>query len=177
VIENRIPLQTSTSTTGDVQNILGKLEGSGRDITIVRLMANWESGFRPFVKMADALLTKGTLAPVMREMCVLHIANQRGFEYEWTEHIPMSAAAGVTEAQRAALRQGDTSDDELFTGDQRVAIAFISELIATGVATPATWDFTVTRLGFNEALELIFVYAWCGFAAVATQVLVPLADK
>src|ERR1700722_5624405 len=117
--EYPIPLQTSATTSGDVQNILSKLETSGRDITIVRLMANWEPGFRPFVKMADALLTKGVLDPVTRELCVLHIASQRDFEYEWNEHVPMSAAAGVTDEQREAVRGGDVSDATLFTDEHR----------------------------------------------------------
>jgi alkylhydroperoxidase family enzyme len=173
-----LPLRSSSTTTDDIQRVLGKLEASGRDIPIVRLVANWEPGFRSFIQMADALMTKGSLPAEMRELCVLHIAARRGLSYEWSEHVPMSAAAGVTDEQRDALQANRTDDEELFTFHQRLGLNVISQILNSGTIEPDTWDETVDNLGVDQALELVFVYAWWGgFAAVATQVLLPLSDS
>jgi alkylhydroperoxidase family enzyme len=172
-----LPLRSSSSTSGDVQGILEKLEAAHRDIPIVRLVANWAPGFRPFIQMADALLTKGVLPPVTRELCVLHIAARRGLDYEWKEHVAISNAAGVSDRQRELLLDNWIDDGEVFSDGQRLALHVITEILEDGTINAETWDQAVDELGIDEAIELVFVYAWWGgFAAVATEVLLPLSN-
>jgi hypothetical protein len=172
-------LASSATAEGETARLLGKLEQSGRDIPIIRVVANWPPGFRPFVLMADALLSKGVLAPTTREFVVLHIAARQGLDYEWDEHVTMSAAAGVTDGQRAALRDGsippaDGGTD--FTAADIAAITFADQLLVPEPVTPARWDAACTALGEDAAREIVFAVAWWGgYVTVVARSLVSLA--
>src|SRR3978361_2070000 len=123
---------SSEDTEGSVSRVLSKLEESGRKLDIVAVMANWSPGFRPFVMMSDALLFKGTLAPVDREVAVLLTAHLHKLAYEWKEHLPMAREPGVTHGQLTAIAedrwQGDP--DALFTANQRIIMEVIETVVA-----------------------------------------------
>lgn len=172
---HRLSPRSSETTAGDVQRVLAKLEAGGRDLPIIKAVANWTAGFRPFVLMADALLAKGSLPPVMRELAVLHIAAAQGVEYEWQEHAPMAARAGVSEEQLAALRDGGLPEDGPFDDDERLALTAAHQLLHDGEFATGTWERLCERFGQDAAMELIFVLAWWGgFVPVTVKALFPL---
>lgn len=176
--EPRLRFRTSTDTDGEVQRVLGKLEESNRALPIVRLVANWESGFRPFVLMADALLVKGKLDPVAREIVVLYISVFLGLEYEWEEHEPIARRAGVNGEQIAALEGGGLPEGHPFTESQLMALAVVHELLVNREVSPTTWDSACDLLGESVAVELVFAVAWWGgFVPVAVRALFPLASS
>src|SRR5688572_13786634 len=115
---------SSGETEGTVNRVLTKLEESGRNLDIIAVMANWAPGFRSFVTMSDALLFRGVLAPVDREVAVLLTAHLHQLAYEWKEHLPMAREAGVTDAQVSAIAEDRwrTDPDGLFTVNQRIII-------------------------------------------------------
>ncbi|HVW43955.1 MAG TPA: carboxymuconolactone decarboxylase family protein [Amycolatopsis sp.] len=172
---HRLSPRSSKTTTGDVQRVLAKLEASGRDLPIIKAVANWSAGFRPFVLMADALLANGSLPPVVREIAVLHIAAAQGLEYEWQEHAPMAERAGVSPAQLEALRDGGLPRGGPFDEDQLLALTAVHQLLDHGEFTGETWERLCERFGEDAALELIFVMAWWGgFVPVTVKALFPL---
>lgn len=173
-----VQLRTSQSTDGDTSRVLGKLEHNGNDIPIVRVVANWDAGFRPFVLMADALLHRGTLPPRRRELVVLHIAARLGLDYEWHEHVAISVAAGVTEDQRAALHSGAVPlPSDGFSAQDVTAIDFADRLLdPENELDQSTWDSVCAVLGEAESREIVFAVAWwAGFVPVIARSLVPLA--
>jgi alkylhydroperoxidase family enzyme len=172
-----LPWRSSATTDGDVQRVLGKLEASGKDIPIVRLVANWEQGFRPFVLMADALLARGRLAPATREVVVLRIAATLGLQYEWDEHVPMSERAGVTIDQREAMHRKLPPSEDVFDDEQRLALKVVDVVLAQGPPSADLWGEACAHLGEQAALELVFAVAWWGgFVPVVTRSLMPLAE-
>jgi hypothetical protein len=172
-----IRLRSSGTTEGDTARVLAKLEQSGKDIPIIRVVANWPAGFRPFVLMADALLSKGLLPPDRREFVVLHIAARQGLGYEWDEHVSMSAAAGVTDAQRAALSGGEVpAAGGDFTAADVAAIAFADQLLQEAPVSAGDWDAAGAALGEDAAREVVFAVAWWGgYVPVIARSLVALA--
>jgi alkylhydroperoxidase family enzyme len=178
VAPHRISLQSSQTTTGDVQRVLAKLEATQRDLPIIQLVANWAPGFRPFVLMADALLSKGSLRATLREIAILHIAAVRQLDYEWQEHAPMAARAGVSPEQIEALRDGSPPDGELFDDDEIVAATAVHELLEHDEFAPETWERLCDRFGQDAALEFVFIVAWWGgFVPVAVKALFPLTTQ
>jgi len=165
--QNRIRQRSSRDTEGDAQRILGKLEATGRDLRIVRLVANWSAGLRPFVLSSDALLFRGALDPHVREIIVLYIAARLGNDYEWDEHVPMSERAGVTDAERAALRAAVEGSDEPIlrtTFDPVIvdALELATSLLSDSTVDLDAWDRACESLGRESALEILFVVAWWG---------------
>lgn len=165
--QNRIYQRSSHDTEGDAQRILGKLEATGRDLRIVRLVANWSAGLRPFVLSSDALLFRGALDPRVREIVVLYTAARLGNDYEWDEHVPMSERAGVTETERAAIRAAvDRPNEQSLKTTFDAAIVDALSLAASLLSDPTVdldaWDRACESLGRDSALEILFAVAWWG---------------
>jgi alkylhydroperoxidase family enzyme len=170
---------SSGETEGSVNRVLSKLEESSRNLDIIGVMANWSSGFRPFVMMSDALLFRGILAPADREVAVLLTAHLHQLAYEWKEHLPMARAAGVTDDQVSAIAadRWRNDPDGVFTVNQRTIIEMIETLVTNRRLTPGLWSRACDRLGANAALELLMAYAWWGgFVRVVIESVLPLSD-
>src|SRR3984957_21092134 len=102
----------SEDADGEVERVLSKLEASGNDLKILRVLANAENVFRPFVLLSNALMNKSSLSAADREVVILHLAAQRDVPYEWKEHVPMSDAVGITEDQRKLILSGSIEVDD-----------------------------------------------------------------
>ena len=173
---SRLAFRSSADTTGEVQRVLSKLEESGRDLPITRLVANWQTGFRPFILMADALLVKGVLPAITREMIVLHIASVQGLDYEWHEHEIMARKAGLSSEQIEALAEPVLPSGPEFDRAQLAALTLVNQVLTRHDPEPATWDEVCALMGEEAALELVFAVAWWGgFVPVAVRALFPLA--
>lgn len=157
-----LPTRTVQDTTGDVQKLLGRLEESGNALRVVRLLANSENAFKPFVLMSTALMAKATLPAPDREVVILHLAARRGTTYEWEEHVPMSATAGISDEQREVLLTGAPPDGEFFT-EAQVLAARIARVIVEEHHLPAEdWTAACGRWGSAGAMDLILTVAWWG---------------
>ncbi|MCU1454095.1 MAG: hypothetical protein JWN46_2241 [Acidimicrobiales bacterium] len=147
----------AADTDGEVQRILEKLERSGNDLPILRLMANAGRAFRPFVLLSTALLHEGALPPRVREAVILHLAHRHQLGYEWHEHEPMALAAGLTPDDCALLAQGQDLDD----ADLQLARRFADDLLDRRDLT-TTRAALLERLGPEATLELALVVGWWG---------------
>jgi 4-carboxymuconolactone decarboxylase len=157
-----LPLRSSADSEGEAKEILGRLEADGRDLRIVRLISNWPALVRPFVLMARTLLVNGSLPPEVREVVVLYIAKRRASAYEWAEHVPMAEAAGVSSGQRDAISALRIDDEDLFSDEQRAALALVREYLDTGAVSEGSWHRVVDLWDDARALELLTCIAWWG---------------
>ena len=156
-----LPLRSSADTEGEVARVLGKLEESGNDLRILRLLANSNGMFRPFVLLADRLLRQSRVPPAARELVILHLAVRRAAPYEWDEHVPMSAAAGVTDEQRAAVAAGRVDDPAVFAEPERLAMRAAGRIV-DATLTQEDWDEIEGSLGTGAALDLVLTVGWWG---------------
>jgi len=167
------PLRTAADTEGDVQRVLEKLEATGQNQTILRLVANSPNVFRPFVLLANSLVNNATLGAAEREALVLHLAALEGAAYETHAHLLPAAQAGLTDAQIAILTSGAALDHATaFTDAQNLALR-LGQKVAHGEALDdADWAQAHAQWGNEGSLDLIFSVAWwAGFVLVFTRAL------
>lgn len=166
-----LPRRSSQDTTGDVQRVLAKLEGRGRDLTILRILANAPHLFRPFVLLSDALLVRAQLPDDVREAVVLALAARAGTEYEWEEHVPMARRAGLTEAQVDAIAD-DPGGPSGLTVDQTFAVEVAHGLCAGRGIASDDWDRAGELWGVEGALDLVATVGfWGGFVPIMIEAL------
>lgn len=156
-----LPRRTSADTEGEVQRVLGKIEASGQNLLVLRLVANSPHAFRPFLLFADALLNKATLPRPVMEVVVLWLAQHHDAPYEWAEHEPMALRAGLNQAQIDSLRDGQVPES-LFSDDDRLAVDFAAALSERGDVQPTLWTAAVDTWGTEGALDLVFTIGWWG---------------
>jgi hypothetical protein len=164
--------RSSADTTGRVQQILTHLEDTQRDIPILRALANSPHTFRPFLNLTVAVLERSPLPATDREVVILHLAALEKTGYEWSEHVRISADAGVTDAQREALENGVLVDRDrpLFSPSQLLAIALCDELRQTKSLSPQTMGAAIDQWGEVGTLDLIMaVGIWGGLVPVLVR--------
>ena len=151
----------SEDADGEVARVLSKLEASGNNLKILRILANGENVFRPFVLLSNALMNKSSLSAADREVVILHLAAQRDVPYEWKEHVPMSDAVGITEDQRKLISSGTIGADD-FNPSQLLAVQAADEIISGRSLSEATWVQACETWGQEGALDLVVAVAWWG---------------
>lgn len=159
--------RTSADTEGDVARVLEKLEGTGQNLVVLQLVANSPKVFRPFVLFANALLNQSTLPRPVMEVVILWLAQHHQAPYEWAEHEPMAERAGLTAAQIDALRTGGPLAPELFSDEDRLAVAVARALTEDEVVPPELWERAVATWGEAGAMDLIFTVGWWGGLVLA----------
>jgi alkylhydroperoxidase family enzyme len=153
--------RSSADTEGDVQRILGKLESTGNDLRVVRYVANSSTAFRPFILLSDALMSKSRLPAAVREAVVLHLAIKKANAYEWHEHQRIGRAAGITDNQLDAIRNGRL-DGDLFSEQQLLAVAIADEILAGAGLSRARWEAAIAAWGIEGAMDLMLSVGWWG---------------
>lgn len=85
------------------------LERAGRGATLhlFRTMAHHPGMLRKYLPFGFKLLDGGSLSDRQREISVIRLASSIDCEYELVKHRVIGAAAGLTDAEIAALEGGD----------------------------------------------------------------------
>jgi alkylhydroperoxidase family enzyme len=120
---------------------------------LYRVLGNAPAMLRAWLDFAWPLRLEAKTPRALRELLILRGAQAQGVEYEWVHHVPMARAAGVAEAQIAALADWRARHD-LFDERER-AVLRLAEEMASG---PAAAD-CVAELGrlfaADEVVELV----------------------
>jgi alkylhydroperoxidase family enzyme len=157
-----LPLRSSHDTEGEVQRVLSKLESNGKSFAISRVMANSSHAFRPFIKLASALTHDSPLPRTDREVVILLLAARRNAEYEWREHVVMSARVGITDEQRTILAADDLTDLSTFTPSQQLALRIADEIDRSGRVDADAWSLAEQTWGTEAAFDLILAIGFWG---------------
>jgi alkylhydroperoxidase family enzyme len=121
------------------------------------MMANADTAFRPWLRWGAALLGELELDPLLRELAILRVARLTPHaEYEWVQHVPIAQAVGATDDQVTALER-DEPDAGCFSADQRVALAFTTEVVRDAQASDTTLEQLGEILSPREIVELLMV--------------------
>ncbi|MBQ1100847.1 carboxymuconolactone decarboxylase family protein [Streptomyces sp. b94] len=73
-------------------------------INIVRMTGHAPSLLAPLLNLSIAVMTSLALTDRHREMLLLLTAHETGCQYEWTQHLPQAAAAGLSPGDIALIR-------------------------------------------------------------------------
>ncbi len=108
--------------------------------------------FRCWLPFAGSLLLRGRLPRHDVEVVVLRTACNCTSAYEWVQHVPLAAKAGVPAGEIACVPDWRAHDG--FTDRQRVLLAATDELHGAHVIGGSTWQQLVAALRTDEIIEL-----------------------
>lgn len=100
-----------------------------------------------------ALLSKGSLPDLARELVILRTAWHRGCEYEWAHHHRDALNAGLTaaEIQDVALRPPATT----WPGMHAAVLAAVDDLTESNAIGAPTWDALSEHFTHEQILEIV----------------------
>jgi alkylhydroperoxidase family enzyme len=136
------------------ESVREALAGLASPLRIFRMVAHAETNLRPFLRFGGSILAQQQLDARLREMAILRVANVSHAPYEWTQHVPIAKAVGVSEEQVKALAAGDTTAD-CFEGRDQLVLRFTDEIMHDVRASDATFAAMAEQFPPREIVELI----------------------
>jgi 4-carboxymuconolactone decarboxylase len=120
---------------------------------------------RALQELGAAIRFRTQLAPRVREMAILVVAQVWNSDYERSSHEPIGRDAGLTDPEIKALRTGA---DPGFTDDQeRVAYQVVCSLTGPADLDDQLYDQAVATLGEQSLVELSTLVGY--YATLALQ--------
>ncbi len=155
-----LPYVDESKVSDKTREILGN---TPRKMNVARMIANTEPVFREFSRLGHALLTRAALNGKLREIAILRTAKLTGSVYEWTQHVPIARAAGVSEEQVAAMEnwEGARCFDEV----ERLVLKLTDEVTRNVKGRRETLDALKKHLKTPELVELILSIGFWGMVA------------
>lgn len=159
----RVPLIATDSEDEVVAAVFQRFHEEGREpIALYRALAHAPALLRAYSGLATALRYEARTPRSLRELGILRTAQLVGSEYEWSHHVPMGRAAGVSEAQIAALERWRESEE--FDAGERALLRCAEEVHECALSDAA---FAELERHFEapEIVELLLVLSF--YQAVA----------
>jgi alkylhydroperoxidase family enzyme len=144
-------------------------------LNVQRMMANAQGLFPDRSKLSNALFTKITLDPRLREIAILRTAKDCRSVYEWTQHVPAAKHVGVPDEQIAAIEQWPQA--ACFSELERLVLRLTDEVNANVKGSRETVEALKRHLSPGEMIELLIVIGhWRQTASVLETLEVELED-
>ncbi len=147
----RLPYVDPATAPEAVRTVLERLPVN---LNIFRMMAHAETNLRPLLRLGTSVLTEQQLNATLRELAILRVAQLSPARYEWVQHVPIAKATGATDAQIAALENGELRA-ACFNADQQLVLQFTTEVVRDVRASDATFAAVAARFSPREIVELI----------------------
>lgn len=123
-------------------------------LNVTRMMSHSEPAMLAYSKMGTALLLKGALDPVLREVVILRIGQLCNSEYEWHQHVSVGRAVGMDEATIQALADQDFGQ---LSPEQHLGVRIAEQIHGEGIASEATMREAAEIFSPAELVELCLV--------------------
>ena len=149
-----VPLPDDSQLSPEIRATLAALP----PLNVFRMMANAPASFQPLINFAMSLLLQSELDARKREIAVLRVAHVTRSAYEWTQHVVVAKATGVTEDEigKIAVDGPVTALDQEGNLLCRVADEISRDVRLSDGALEAI----VARYGNRQASELIVCCAY-----------------
>src|SRR5258708_7326174 len=132
-------------------------------LNVARMIANSDAAFYPFSMLGNSLLTRAKLDAKLREIAILRTAKVSHSNYEWTQHVPIAKAVGVSDDQIAAMDKPEGA--KCFNDLERLVIKFTDEVARNVKGNPLTVEQLKKHMGPAEIVELVMSIGFWGMVA------------
>jgi alkylhydroperoxidase family enzyme len=124
------------------------------------------------IRLGAAQFAKLDLPRSIRELVTLFGGRANSADYEWFQHVALAKAAGVTDAQLAALDHGEL-DPAVFSPEELAALRWAAAVLAGPNVSDTVFDSARNYFSDRQLVELVALvgYYWMlGRVATVFQV-------
>jgi alkylhydroperoxidase family enzyme len=150
----RLPLPADEDLPEDIRRALSGLP----PLNVFRMVASLPASFRPFLQLGGSLLADPEFDARRRETAILRVGHVTRAPYEWTQHVQLGKAVGLTDEDIEAIAaEGPvTGLDEEGNFVCRVADEITRDVRLSDEALAAA----IERWGARSAASLILCVAY-----------------
>ena len=151
----RIPYPRTEELPPKLQEFQARLDPN---VNIFRMLPWAETAVEHWHRLGNAILHKGKLDPVLREMAILRVGHLCRAAYEVHAHERIAARLGMTADKIAALREGP--DAAAFSPLEGLVVRFTDEVVRNVKASDATFGALAKQLSNRELCELVLAIGY-----------------
>lgn len=143
-----------------------------------RAYANSPRGAAAYMTVSGYIRDESTLDPKLRELALLQVGHVTKSAYEFTHHVKVALAAGLTPQQIAAIPDANAGRPTHFSPIELAVLKVAAAVTAGDTVDDETFDFLVTTLGYEHLMDLLFVTAhYLGMARLLTTLQIDIEDE
>lgn len=143
-----------------------------------RVYANSPKGADAYMTVASYVRDDSTLDPKLRELALLQVGHVTKSAYEFTHHVKVALAAGLTPEQIAAIPDANAGRPTRFSPIELAVLKVAAAVTAGDAVDDETFDFLATTLGNEHLMDLLFVTAhYLGMARLLTTLRIDVEDE
>ena len=156
-----LPYVDESKVSDKTREILGN---TPRKLNVARMIANASDAvFQNFSRLGNSLMTRGNLDQKLRETAILRNARVCHSLYEYTQHVPIAKAAGLTDEQITGIDNWESA--KCFNEVERLVLRLTDEVACNIKGTRETLEALKKHLGPGEIVELIMAIGFWGMVA------------
>ena len=164
---SRVALLQKEQLNPIMNDMFQKIEDNGFEIlNLFRVIAHSPKIGINFIRLGNAILTKGKLSPKLRELAILRIGNISEANYEWTQHVPIALGVGVSQEQIDEI--SNWMDSTQFDDEERTVLLYTDEVAQNIRAADDT--FSKLREFFNEEI-IVELTVTIGYYCMVSRIL------
>jgi 4-carboxymuconolactone decarboxylase len=153
----RLPL-VSAGASPEVGAVYAEIMRSrGHVLNVFRALGHAPEGLRRLAALGEYVRFHTGLGSRLRELATLATASGNGSQYEWTQHVPLARAAGVTDAEMAAIAAGQVPPG--IEGPERAAVGYLLELARDRRVSDETFAELRAHFDARQVTELTLLAA------------------
>jgi 4-carboxymuconolactone decarboxylase len=152
----RIPLPDIDSLPSDIKETIQAAPSN-----VGLMIANAPASFKSWSEFAISILFQSNFDPRKREIAVLRVAHVTRSRYEWTHHVTLAKAYGLTED---VIRTIATEDPVTSLGEEGNLLCRVADEISYDVRlSDEALSLILDRYGVRSATELILCISYFNF--------------
>jgi 4-carboxymuconolactone decarboxylase len=125
------------------------------------MVANAPASFKSWSEFAISILFQSSFDPLKREIAVLRIAHVTRSRYEWTHHVTLAKAYGLTEDE---IKKIATKGPVISLGEEGNLLCRVADEITNDVRlSDEALSLILDRYGVHGATELILCISYFNF--------------
>lgn len=125
-------------------------------LNLFRMWAHSPSTLPHVLSLGTACFRDTSLSPYQRGLICLLNASRLKSEYQWKQNLPAAKAAGITDAQIAALAIADTSAS-LWSAEDKALLHFLDAVIEGPEVNEAVFETARKSLTDQALVEVVTV--------------------
>jgi alkylhydroperoxidase family enzyme len=164
----RIPYPEVDKLPAELRQLLKQ----ATNLNIFKMWAHSENTVEFVIRLGAAQFAKIELPRSIRELVTLFVGRANSTDYEWFQHVALAKAAGVTDAQIAALEHLNL-DPAVFSAEQLAALRLAQAVVTAPKVSDAIFDAARKSFSDRQLVELVGIvgYYWMvGRVATVFQV-------
>ena len=166
--EPRIPpLSEADFSTEQADIVAPTRERYGLVFNVLKTLMRNMPLFTSWLSFARHLMSGSSLEPRLREIIILRVGWKTECEYEWGQHVLMSAAVGLTAEDHERIKVGAAARG--WGEIESALIAATDELLAETMISNDTWGVLSRHLNNEEITDAIFTIGQYNMMAMAVN--------